>query len=238
MVSVNDTEFNKIYTNTKNEAKHQGTWKDVFSQDMRRYAFIAIIISLFVQFSGINTFIFYSPEIFVHLGYTTINAAFTSGWATCLAELWPVFLAEFLLVNKLGTKKAFLMGAAGMFISMIVSSIFLLELHGSSLGIATIALIFVFLFFFEACYGLALWAFSPEIFPTNIRGRGTSLFMTVDSLAGFIVTGTFPYMLNKIGLAYTIDIYGIITLIAFVFMIFFLPDRKDKHLLEGVESID
>lgn len=237
-VNVDNTEFGNIYNDIKKETKSEGTWKDVFSKDMRKYAFIAIIIGLFVQFSGINTFIFYSPEIFVHLGYTKINAAFTSGWATGLAELWPVFFAEFLLINKMGTKKAFLMGAAGMFASMIVSSIFLLTLTGAALGTATIVLIFVFLFFFEAGYGVALWAFSPEIFPTNIRGRGTSLFMTADSLAGFLVTGTFPTMLARIGLAYTMDIYGVITIIAFVFMLKFMPNRKNKPLLEGTEAIE
>ncbi|WP_298275522.1 sugar porter family MFS transporter [Ferroplasma sp.] len=237
-VDIIDEEFDNLYKAIKKEVNHEGTWKDVFSKDMRKYAFIAIIIGLFVQFSGINTFIFYSPEIFVHLGYSKINAAFTSGWSTGLAELWPVFLAEFLLINRMGTKKAFLMGAAGMFTSMIVSSVFLLELHGTALGTATIVLIFLFLFFFEAGYGVALWAFSPEIFPTNIRGRGTSLFMTADSLAGFIVTGTFPTMLSRIGLAYTMDIYGIITIIAFVFMLIFMPNRKNKPLLEGNESIE
>ncbi len=236
-VNIDDAEFNNVCTDIKKKSKSEGTWKDVFSKDMRKYAFIAIIIGLFVQFSGINTFIYYSPEIFVHLGYTKINAAFTSGWATGLAELWPVFLAEFLLINKMGTKKAFLMGAAGMFASMIVSSVFLLTLHGAGLGITTIILIFVFLFFFEAGYGVALWAFSPEIFPTSIRGRGTSLFMTADSVAGFIVTGTFPTLLTRIGLGYTMDIYGVITLIAFLFMLKFLPNRKDKPLLEGTEAI-
>ena len=237
-VDVVESEFQKIYEGIKASASHEGTWKDVFSKKMRKYAFIAIIIGLFVQFSGINTFIFYSPEIFVHLGYTKVSAAFTSGWATGIAEMWPVFLAQFLLVNRMGTKRAFLMGSAGMAASLVVGSVFLLTLHGTPLGTATIVLIFVFLFFFEAGYGVALWAFSPEVFPTSIRGRGTSLFMTADSLAGFIVTGTFPQLLLTIGLAYTMDIYGVITVIAFVFMLIFLPNRKGKPLLEGLKSID
>jgi sugar porter (SP) family MFS transporter len=234
-VDVNEVEFQDVCANITKELSHKITWKDVFSKKMRKYAFIAIIIGLFIQFSGINTFIFYSPEIFVHLGYTKLNAAFTSGWVTGTAELWPVFLAEFLLINRMGTKRAFLFGAAGMFASLFVSSIFLLTLEGSLLDLSTIVLIFVFLFFFEAGYGVALWAFSPEVFPTAIRGRGTSLFMTADSLAGFIVTGTFPVMLSSIGLAYTMDIYGVITLIAFVFMLLFMPNRKDKKLLEGLD---
>lgn len=236
-VDVQEDEFQRIYDEIKMDSSHEGTWRDVFSKKMRRYALIAIIVGLFVQFSGINTFIFYSPEIFVHLGYTKVGAAFTSGWATGIAELWPVFLAQFLLVNRMGTKKAFLMGSAGMTASLIVSSIFLLVLHGTALGTATILLIFLFLFFFEAGYGVALWAFSPEIFPTSIRGRGTSLFMTADSLAGFIVTDTFPQLLSSIGLAYTMDIYGLITLMAFVFMLKFLPNRKGKPLLEGLKAV-
>ncbi len=236
-VDIVEEEFQRVYKEIREEASHEGTWKDVFSKKMRKYAFIAIIIGLFVQFSGINTFIFYSPEIFVHLGYTKVSAAFTSGWATGLAELWPVFFAQFLLVNRMGTKRAFLFGSAGMAASLVVSSVFLLTLHGASLGVATIVLIFAFLFFFEAGYGVALWAFSPEVFPTSIRGRGTSLFMTADSLAGFIVTGTFPELLGSIGLAYTMDIYGIITIVAFIFMLLFMPDRKNKPLLEGLQPI-
>ncbi|MEM0139797.1 MAG: MFS transporter [Ferroplasma sp.] len=237
-VDVIDAEFNSIANSIKKQVSNGVTWKDVFSPKFRRYALIAIIIGLFMQFSGINVFIFYSPEIFVHLGYTKVSAAFTSGWSTAVAELWPVFLAQFFLINRMGTKSAFLMGAAGMAISTIIGSIFLLTLHGIALGTSTIILIFVFMFFFEAGYGVALWAFSPEIFPTAIRGRGTTLFMTADSLAGFLVTATFPSLLDRIGLGYTMDIYGIITLIAFFFILRYVPKRKNKPLMEGLQSIE
>ena len=237
-VPVENTEFSNVVNSIKEDTSHKITWKDVFSPKFRRYAFMAIIIGLFMQFSGINVFIFYSPEIFVHLGYTKTSAAFTSGWSTGVAELWPVFLAQFILINRMGTKSAFLMGAAGMAISTIVGSVFLLTLHGISLGISTVILIFVFLFFFEAGYGVALWAFSPEVFPTAIRGRGTTLFMTADSLAGFIVTYTFPSLLVDIGLGYTMDIYGVITVIAFLFILKYAPRRKNRPLIEGLRSID
>jgi sugar porter (SP) family MFS transporter len=236
-VDVEDNEFSKVKEDIKKSAKGEGTWKDVFSKKFRKYAFIAIIVGLFMQFSGINVFIFYSPEIFVHLGYTKVQAAFTSGWSTAVAEMYPVFLAQFLFIGRLGTRKAFLMGSAGMFLSTIVGSIFLLTLHATVLGITTVIVIFVFLFFFEAGYGVALWAFSPEVFPTSIRGRGTTLFMTADSLAGFIVTYTFPLMLNSIGLGYSLDIYGVITIVAFVFIYLFVPDRRNKPLLEGMSTI-
>jgi len=236
-VNVEETEFNNIVTSIKRHISKAVTWKDVFSKKFRNYAFLAIIIGLFMQFSGINVFIFYSPEIFVHLGYTKVNAAFTSGWSTAVAELWPVFLAQFFLINRMGTKRAYLMGAAGMAISTIIGSVFLLTLHGIALGTTTVILIFVFMFFFEAGYGVALWAFSPEIFPTAIRGRGTTLFMTADSLAGFLVTDTFPLLLARIGLGYTMDIYGIITVIAFFVILKFVPNRKNKPLLEGLDSV-
>jgi hypothetical protein len=34
------------------------------------------------------------------------------------------------------------------------------------------------------------------------------------------------------------DIYGVITVVAFVFMLIFLPNRKGKPLLEGLKAID
>lgn len=67
-IDVIEEEFQRVCTGITEELSHKITWKDVFSKKIRRYAFIAIIVGLFVQFSGINTFIFYSPEIFVHLG--------------------------------------------------------------------------------------------------------------------------------------------------------------------------
>ncbi len=231
-VDVSNEEFKSIYTKIVESKKGESTWHDVFSPKMKKYAIIAIVVGLLMQFSGINTFIFYSPEIFVNLGYTKTAAAFTSGWSTGIAEIWPVFLAEFLLVNRMGTKKAFILGAAGMSASLLVGTVFLLILTGVSLGIATVVLIFAFLFFFEAGYGVALWAFSPEIFPTSIRGRGTTLFMTADSLAGFIVTYTFPSELKSIGLGYSMLIYGLITLVALVFIIKFVPSKKGVPLTD------
>ena len=231
-VDVSDKEFNDMYNKIIESKKGEGTWKDVFSPKIRKYAIIAIVVGLFMQFSGINTFIFYSPEIFVNLGYTKTAAALTSGWATGIAEMWPVFLAEFLLVNHMGTKKAFILGAAGMSASLIIGAIFLLILTGVALGTSTIILIFAFLFFFEAGYGVALWAFSPEMFPTSIRGRGTTLFMTADSLAGFIVTYSFPSELKAIGLGYSMMIYGVITLVALVFILKYVPSKKGVPLID------
>lgn len=237
MVNVSDSEFDQIAQKLNVEKTNEATWKDVFSKNMRKYALIAIITGLFMQFSGINAIIFYTPEIFVHLGYSTSSAAFTSGWVEGVAELWPVFLAQFLLVSRLGTKNGFKLGSLGMALSAIVGGVFLLTLHGIALNTATIVLIFVFLFFFEAGYGVALWAFSPEIFPTAIRGRGTTLFMTADSLAGFIVTATFPYLLNTVGLGFTMIVYGIIDGIAFVYILLLIPNTKGKPLREGLETI-
>ena len=47
-----------------------------------------------------------------------------------------------------------------------------------------------------------------------------------------------PVMLANIGPALTVDIYGIITVIAFVLMLLFMTDRTDKLLLEGVKSTE
>ena len=236
-VDVEESEFTMVREKIRKSSSREGTWKDVFSKKFRKYAFIAIIVGLSMQFSGINVFILYYPQIFVHLGYTKVQAAFTSGWSTAVSEMYPVFLPQFLFIARLSTRKAFLMGYAGMFASTIVGSIFLLTMHGTALGLTTVVVIFVFLFFFEAGYGVALWAFSPEVFPTSIRGRGTTLFMTADSLAGFIVTYTFPLMLNSMGLGYSLDIYGVITIVAFRFMYIFVPDRRNKPLLEGMSKV-
>lgn len=235
-VNINRDELKKFSVSLGEELKKQPSWKDLFSSKFIRYTLIAIFAGLFMQFSGINAFVFYSPEIFVNLGYSKVQAAFMSGLSTGVALLWPVIPAQFYLIDRIGTKKAFLIGSAGMSASGIVGSIFLLTLKGFQLGISTIITLFIFIFFFEIGYGVALWSFSPEIFPTPIRGRGTSLFMGADSIAGTIVTATFPILLSTIGLAYTIDIYAIITLIAFIFFLKLIPDMKGKPLLEGLET--
>jgi len=235
-VNVNDNELKIIHQALERESKRQPSWKDLFSSKFIKYAIIAIFAGLFMQFSGINAFVFYSPEIFVNLGYSKVQAAFMSGLSTGVALLWPVIPAQFYLIDRIGTKNAFLVGSAGMSTSGIIGSIFLLSLKGYQLGISTIITLFIFIFFFEIGYGVALWSFSPEIFPTPIRGRGTSLFMGADSIAGTIVTATFPVLLSMIGLAYTIDIYAGITLIAFMFFLKFIPNMKGKPLLEGLET--
>ncbi|MEO5990260.1 MAG: MFS transporter, partial [Ferruginibacter sp.] len=75
-----------------------------------------------------------------------------------------------------------------------------------------------------------------EIFPTNIRGRAMSVAIFFLWLSVYIVSQTFPMLLESIGSAYTFWIYMVLSVIAFGFIFRFIPETKGKTL-EEIEQL-
>ena len=93
----------------------------------------------------------------------------------------------------------------------------------------------VFIMFFSATWGPVVWVMLPELFPMKARGAATGITTLVLSLANLIVSLTFPILLGAIGINWVFVIFAFMGVLAFLFVLRFIPETKGRSL-EDIEK--
>jgi MFS transporter, SP family, arabinose:H+ symporter len=81
-----------------------------------------------------------------------------------------------------------------------------------------------------------VWLIIAEIFPTRIRGRATAISSVALWAADYLVSQTFPVLLNGVGTAITFWMFAIMAIISFLFTLRFVPETKGRSL-EDIERM-
>jgi SP family arabinose:H+ symporter-like MFS transporter len=83
--------------------------------------------------------------------------------------------------------------------------------------------------------GPVAWIVNSEIFPNKLRGRAMAVAIFVLWLACYMVSQTFPMLLERFGPATTFWIYAACSLLSTVFVIALVPETKGRTL-EDIEA--
>jgi SP family arabinose:H+ symporter-like MFS transporter len=199
---------------------------------IRKIMWVGFGLAVFVQLSGINTIIDYAPKIFSSAGWgmdTGLFATFGLGIVNFLSTWISV-----LLVDKYGRRLLYIIGSAGMTVSL--GGLAIAGITGHFLGIIVLMLIVLFLIFFSSCVGPVFWTYISEIFPNRIRGTALSVPVFTQWVFNALIVLVFPSMLKLFSTSLT---FGILTIFSFgqlVFAIKFMKETKGKSL-EEIESI-
>jgi sugar porter (SP) family MFS transporter len=207
--------------------QEEGSLAELFSEHYRLPLLIAFVLMVGGQFSGINSIMYYSTEIF-KTATGSADAAFSSSVWIGLVNFLATFGA-ILLVDKAGRKPLMLIGNAVQVIGLLtVGIIFLNNPHSHAL------LWFVLLYIsaFAIAAGPLPWVVCSEIFPAKLRGRAMSLSTLFIWVACLIVAQTFPLLVKEIGPAWTFCIYAGCSAASFIFVLFYLPETKGRTLEE------
>ena len=138
-------------------------------------------------------------------------------------------------VDKFGRKPLQIAGALVMGTAMIALGF---VFQSAQLGLAALFFMLFFMAGFSFSWGPIVWVLLSEIFPNKIRGRAMSVAVAVMWISNYVVSWTFP-MLDKStyltglfhhGFAYWV--YGVMALLAAVFMWIWVPETKGKTLEE------
>lgn len=204
-------------------------WELLSHRRFRRPLFIAVLLMIFSQFSGINAIMYYSTEIFTTAG-TGVKNSFAASAIIGLVNLLFTFVA-IALVDKAGRRALLL---AGMSVQVMALSIAGWMFHISAGGVGLLIAIVAFIAAFAAALGPVPWILCAEIFPAKIRGRAMSLATFTIWASCYVVAQTFP-MLNdspRIGPALTFWIYAACSALGLVFVFAMVPETKGRSLEE------
>lgn len=210
----------------------QGNFSDLLKPGLRTALVIGILLAIFSQVTGINVIMYYAPEIFKATGDGSSSALMQTVLVGGINTLMTIVAIKY--VDKLGRKKLLLIGASGMAICLgFIGLAFYLNMAA---GYWVLIGILLYISFFAISLGPLTFVVVSEIFPTAIRGRAMSVAIFFLWISVFIVSQTFPMLLESIGSAYTFWIYMVLSALAFVFIWKMVPETKGKTL-EEIEKL-
>jgi len=207
---------------------------EVFRDPTTRLAlFIGITLAVLQQITGINTVIYYGPQIFGFAGVGSAQASIFAqtlvGTVNCLMTLVAIFL-----VDRVGRKPLLYVGLAGMFVGLGTLAYAFAQPHLSG-SLSTIALFSMMLYVgcFAFSLGPILWLLLSEIFPLPARGLGMSLSTLGNWVGNFVVSQFFLTMIHDLGSPGTFSIYAMLCVVTAIFVRTMVPETK-RELLETI----
>ncbi len=194
---------------------------------------IGILLSVFQQFIGINVVLYYAPEIFRNMGSGTDSALLQTIIVGAVNLTFTV--VAILTVDKFGRKPLQIIGASVMSVAMITLGFLFFT---GALGVAALLCMLLYIAGFAVSWGPVVWVLLAEIFPNKVRGKAMSVAVAAQWISNYLVSWTFPMLdrsriLTEVfhhGFAYWI--YGLMSVLAAIFMWKMVPETKGKTLEE------
>ena len=96
----------------------------------------------------------------------------------------------------------------------------------------------LYIIFFSPGMGTVPWVVNSEIYPLRYRGICGGIASTTCWICNLIVAQSFLSLTEAIGTAFTFMIFGIIAVVAIIFVIIFVPETKGLPIEEVEKMLD
>ncbi|KAJ6185556.1 Major facilitator superfamily domain general substrate transporter [Penicillium mononematosum] len=201
-------------------------WKALFAPNMFKRLVLGWGMMIFQQFTGINAVLYYAPQIFSSLGFSSTKTTLLATGVTGILQI--IFtLPTVLYLDKFSRKTFLIAGATGMFLCHMVVAVVQgtykpkwdltrdspepsagLPLRSSGSSLSTLLTL-------------------GEIFPNSQRSRGVSIVASTNWMFNFVIGLTTKDMLGKMKYG-TYIFFAIFGALGGLFIWKFAPETKDK----------
>ncbi|VDK38564.1 unnamed protein product [Gongylonema pulchrum] len=204
---------------------------DLFRGELFWPMFIAIMMMIAQQFSGINVAMFFSTMIFegAGMGENAVYATLVMGFINVLMTIISVYLVDH---PKCGRVMLLMIGLIGMFFASIAITAFISiyvadKAHNKWASYPACIFVFLFVIFFATGPGSIPWFFVSELFTSGARGAANSIAAATNWTANFLVGTSFEY-LNQVLHQYAFLIFsGFLAFFTF-FTWMYVPETKGR----------
>jgi sugar porter (SP) family MFS transporter len=216
-------------------SQQKGDWSELWSKLLRSAMIVGIGLAIAQQITGINTVIYYAPTIFKFAGLSSASSAILASVGVGVINVVLTVVAM-QLIDRVGRRPLLLISLAGMAFSLyVLGGAFLLPQFKSVLGWIAVGSLMTYVGFFAVGLGPVFWLILSEIYPLRIRGRAMSVGTAANWLSNLIVALTFLTLTKVIGKPGTFWLYAAVTVGAWFFAYFLVPETKGKTL-EQIEA--
>ena len=185
-------------------------------------------LGFFIQITGINAIVYYSPRLFEAMGFSGDFALLVLPALVQVAALAAVVVA-LVLVDRVGRRPILLSGIAIMFVGDVVVMAALKTGGGSMFGFVGVLL---FTAGFTFGFGALVWVYAGESLPSRLRAIGSSVMLTANLVGNAVIAGVFLTMMQAFGGPGTFAAFGVLTVAGFAFVYRLAPETKGRQLEE------
>jgi MFS transporter, SP family, galactose:H+ symporter len=230
-------ELNDLRTDIAREGQLHANWTELLSARLRIPLIIGVGLAMFQQITGINTVIYFAPEIFQSAG---LSSAATSILATAGVGAVNVIMTivSIRLIDRLGRRQLLFWSLGGMAVTLLVLAGAFYGGASGQLAWISLASVAIYVGFFAIGLGPVFWLLISEIFPLALRGRAMSLATVANWGFNFIVSVTFLDLVGALGSAGAFLIYAILSLGALAFVAAMVPETKGFSLEQIEFNLD
>lgn len=198
---------------------------------------VGIGLASLQQFTGINVVFYYGATLWQAAGFTEASALLTNVVNGSVNVLFT-FVA-IALIDRVGRRPLLLIGSLGQAFMLAVMAYAFgtaavaesgnLQM-GGNMGLIALIAANAYVAFFAFSWGPVMWVMLGEMFPNQFRGAALSVCGVVQWLSNFLITMTFPILLEVIGLGFSYGIYAFFGLVAYGFVKMFVAETKGRTL--------
>ncbi|GEO69151.1 sugar porter family MFS transporter [Levilactobacillus acidifarinae] len=192
---------------------------------------VAVGIMLLQQLVGINSVIYFLPQVFIKGFGFAENSAIWISVGIGIVNFVVTILATFIM-DKFDRKKLLTFGSVVMAVSLGILAVmnFTMSIHATA--IPTMILIGIYIFGFAISWGPIAWVLIGEIFPLSVRGIGSSIGSAANWIGNFLVSQFFLVLLdafhNNVGGPFAI--FAVFAVLSLFFVHYLVPETRGKSL--------
>ena len=209
---------------------------ELIERDNFKRIFTSFAVFTAQQATGATAFAYFGPQYFKLLvGGGSKDLLLTAIFGAIKVVACGFFVL--FLSDRIGRRNILIAGAAFMAACQITCAAVVKlkpapgEGKVTSSGIATVALIYLFVIAYNLSWGPLPWPYVSEIFPTRIREPGIAIGVGSQWLFNFVFSITTPYMITNLGWG-TFLLWGLFDLVIALVTFLFLRETKGLSLEE------
>lgn len=225
------------------ERSSEGSYSyfDLFRTGPNRHrTALAFFISFFTQWNGCSVLSYYLVLVLNTIGITETSEQTLINGMLQIFNWIVAICGGALLVDRIGRRRLFLVATIPMFFSYIAWTVLnakFAETFDQRLGNAVLAFIFIYYFFYDIAWTPLPIAYTVEIFPYTLRGRGMTTYY-MGAYAG-LISGQFinPIAMKELAWRYYI-VFCAILFFLIIGIYLWVPETKGRTLEEIAEIFD
>ncbi|HJF19809.1 MAG TPA: sugar porter family MFS transporter [Enterococcus columbae] len=195
----------------------QGNISELFSAWVRPSIIVAFGLAILQQWMGCNTVFYYAPRILMSGGSDSTSAIKTQIILGVFYVIVTAIAAYFM--DRFKRRSVLMYGALAMGLSFFALSFaFHVEANSQHFHLLTFIFIATYISSFCATWGPVMWVMIGEVFPLKVRGLAVGIASLVNWAANWTVSVSFPVLEHTLGDQVLFIIFGIVCMIAVIFV--------------------